>query len=82
VALSHVHFPQPSDTHFERLRAELERRGAVGNLTIRSSGDSGVTFVGDGRRRMLTFDRHRLRAIFAADEPPPAERAKGEDAKA
>lgn len=31
--LPHVHIAQPSDTHFERLRQELERLGAAGNLT-------------------------------------------------
>lgn len=33
LALPHVHIAQPSDTHFERLRAELERLGTAGNLT-------------------------------------------------
>jgi uncharacterized protein len=32
-ALPHVHIAQPSDAHFERLRAELERLGTAGNLT-------------------------------------------------
>jgi toxin-antitoxin system PIN domain toxin len=31
--LPHVHVAQPSDKHFERLRAELERLGTAGNLT-------------------------------------------------
>jgi toxin-antitoxin system PIN domain toxin len=31
--LPHVHLVQPSDTHFARLRAELERLGTAGNLT-------------------------------------------------
>jgi toxin-antitoxin system PIN domain toxin len=31
--LPHVHLAQPSDTHFARLRAELERLGTAGNLT-------------------------------------------------
>jgi hypothetical protein len=31
--LPHVHTVQPSDTHFTRLRAELERLGTAGNLT-------------------------------------------------
>jgi predicted nucleic acid-binding protein len=31
--LPHVHLAQPSDTHFVRLRAELERLGTAGNLT-------------------------------------------------
>jgi toxin-antitoxin system PIN domain toxin len=31
--LPHVHIVQPSNTHFERLRAELERLGTAGNLT-------------------------------------------------
>ncbi|MGH6981165.1 MAG: TA system VapC family ribonuclease toxin [Stellaceae bacterium] len=33
LALPHVHIPQPSDNHFSRLRAELERLGTGGNLT-------------------------------------------------
>lgn len=33
LALPHVHLAQPSDGHFERLRAELERLGTGGNLT-------------------------------------------------
>jgi uncharacterized protein len=31
--LPHIHMVQPSDTHFARLRAELERLGTAGNLT-------------------------------------------------
>ena len=31
--LPHVHIAQPSDTHFVRLRAELERIGTAGTLT-------------------------------------------------
>jgi hypothetical protein len=31
--LPHVHLVQPSDSHFVRLRAELERLGTAGNLT-------------------------------------------------
>jgi uncharacterized protein len=31
--LPHVHLAHPSDTHFARLRAELERLGTAGNLT-------------------------------------------------
>ena len=31
--LPHVHVAQPSNTHFVRLRAELERLGTAGNLT-------------------------------------------------
>jgi uncharacterized protein len=31
--LPHVHLVQPSDGHFTRLRAELERLGTAGNLT-------------------------------------------------
>jgi predicted nucleic acid-binding protein len=31
--LTHVHVAQPSDMHFVRLRAELERLGTAGNLT-------------------------------------------------
>ena len=31
--LPHVHLAQPSETHFARLRAELERLGTAGNLT-------------------------------------------------
>jgi toxin-antitoxin system PIN domain toxin len=33
LALPHVHVAQPSDAHFTRLRAELERLGTAGNLT-------------------------------------------------
>jgi hypothetical protein len=33
LALPHVHVAQPSNTHFARLRAELERLGTAGNLT-------------------------------------------------
>lgn len=33
LALPQVHIAQPSDTHFARLRAELERLGTAGNLT-------------------------------------------------
>jgi toxin-antitoxin system PIN domain toxin len=31
--LPHIHLAQPSDTHFSRLRSELERLGTAGNLT-------------------------------------------------
>jgi toxin-antitoxin system PIN domain toxin len=31
--LPHVHLAQPSDSHFARLRTELERLGTAGNLT-------------------------------------------------
>jgi uncharacterized protein len=31
--LPHVHLVQPSDSHFARLRTELERLGTAGNLT-------------------------------------------------
>lgn len=31
--LPHVHIAQPSDSHFARLRAELERLGTAANLT-------------------------------------------------
>jgi len=31
--LPHVHIAQPSNPHFEGLRAELERLGTAGNLT-------------------------------------------------
>jgi uncharacterized protein len=31
--LPHIHLAQPSDTHFARLRAELERLGTAANLT-------------------------------------------------
>jgi toxin-antitoxin system PIN domain toxin len=31
--LPHVHIAQPSDKHFDRLRAELEQLGTAGNLT-------------------------------------------------
>ena len=33
LALPQVHIAQPSDTHFTRLRTELERLGTAGNLT-------------------------------------------------
>ncbi|MBV9018294.1 MAG: type II toxin-antitoxin system VapC family toxin [Alphaproteobacteria bacterium] len=33
LALPQVHVAQPSDNHFARLRAELERLGTAGNLT-------------------------------------------------
>ena len=33
LELPHVHIAQPSDTHFTRLHAVLERLGAAGNLT-------------------------------------------------
>ena len=33
LSLPHVHIAQPSDSHFPRLRAELERLGTAGNLT-------------------------------------------------
>ncbi len=33
LELPHVHVAQPSDMHFTRLRAELERLGTAGNLT-------------------------------------------------
>ena len=33
LALPHIHLAQPSDTHFARLWAELERLGTAGNLT-------------------------------------------------
>jgi hypothetical protein len=33
LALPQVHIAQPSDTHFARLRAELEHLGTAGNLT-------------------------------------------------
>jgi uncharacterized protein len=33
LALPHVHLVQPSDSHFARLRKELERLGTAGNLT-------------------------------------------------
>lgn len=33
IELPHVHVAQPSDTHFDRLRTELERLGTAGNLT-------------------------------------------------
>ncbi|MCG3189898.1 MAG: Ribonuclease VapC33 [Burkholderiaceae bacterium] len=33
LELPHVHFANPSDAHFGRLRAELERVGAAANLT-------------------------------------------------
>jgi toxin-antitoxin system PIN domain toxin len=33
LALPHVHIAMPSDSHFARLRAALERLGTAGNLT-------------------------------------------------
>ena len=33
LTLPHVHVVQPSEAHFERLRAALERLGTAGNLT-------------------------------------------------
>jgi predicted nucleic acid-binding protein len=33
LELPHVHIAQPSDAHFTRLRAVLERLGTAGNLT-------------------------------------------------
>lgn len=33
LGLPHVHIAHPSDAHFARLRAELERLGTAGNLT-------------------------------------------------
>jgi hypothetical protein len=33
LALPQVHIAQPSDTHFARLRTELERLGTAANLT-------------------------------------------------
>ncbi len=33
LALPHVHIPQPSNTHFARVRAELERLRTAGSLT-------------------------------------------------
>ena len=33
LELPHIHVAQPSETHFARLRAELERLGTAGNLT-------------------------------------------------
>lgn len=33
LELPQIHIAQPSDTHFARLRAELERLGTAGNLT-------------------------------------------------
>ena len=37
LALPHVHIAQPSDSHFAKLRAELERLGTAGNLTVPDS---------------------------------------------
>jgi uncharacterized protein len=34
LALPHVHVARPSNTHFARFRAELERLGTAGNLTM------------------------------------------------
>jgi uncharacterized protein len=33
LALPHVHVAQPSESHFARLRTQLERLGTAGNLT-------------------------------------------------
>jgi toxin-antitoxin system PIN domain toxin len=33
LELPHVHIAQPSDSHFARLKVELERLGTAGNLT-------------------------------------------------
>ncbi|HEX3665381.1 MAG TPA: TA system VapC family ribonuclease toxin [Rhizomicrobium sp.] len=33
LAMPHIHIAQPSDAHFARLRAELERLGTAANLT-------------------------------------------------
>lgn len=33
LALPHVHIAQPSESHFARLRAQLDRLGTAGNLT-------------------------------------------------
>ena len=33
LELPHIHLAHPSDTHFARLRAEIERLGTAGNLT-------------------------------------------------
>jgi toxin-antitoxin system PIN domain toxin len=33
LGMPHVHIAQPSESHFARLRTELERIGAAGNLT-------------------------------------------------
>jgi toxin-antitoxin system PIN domain toxin len=33
LALPHVHIAQPSESHFMRLRMQLERLGTAGNLT-------------------------------------------------
>jgi len=33
LALPHIHIALPSDTHFAKLRVELERLGIAGNLT-------------------------------------------------
>ena len=33
LALPHVHIARPSETHFTRLRAQIERLGAAANLT-------------------------------------------------
>lgn len=33
LELPHVHIPQPSDRHFERLRTTLDQLGTAGNLT-------------------------------------------------
>jgi toxin-antitoxin system PIN domain toxin len=33
LELPHIHVAQPSDTHFARLRAELDRLGTAANLT-------------------------------------------------
>jgi hypothetical protein len=33
LALPHIHIANPSESHFERLRVELERLGTAANLT-------------------------------------------------
>jgi predicted nucleic acid-binding protein len=50
LKLPHVHIAQPSDSHFTRLRAELERVGVAGNHRRSSCG------LGDGARLRALFD--------------------------
>jgi uncharacterized protein len=57
LALAHVHLVQPSDTHFVRLRSELERLGAAGNLTT----DAHLAVLAMERRYVL----HSTDADFA-----------------
>ena len=53
LELPHVHIAQPSETHFARLRAELERLGTAGNLTT------------DGHLAVLAMERGYV--LYSAD---------------